>query len=309
MDLQSLKTAKFISASQPVYGQQQAQKHLDAALALIDGPRPDSGALQQAAALLIEAMRYHRADIRPRLALAHVYCLLEEEDLALASLQQAQALDPNHPLVEELNDRLDFGAAETPFATRPSRLSEREQAELYERIDHQILTRVLRMSHFCHERLQPAASAEQANLLLTTLLDVRASCQEIHLRLNQISGHPHLPTLRARMRPLETLVHQLEQKFILCGEYRLLQKELESAFNVCCRLESSFAQQWLAGTLEREIELLLRNCHCFADRLASLTDIEQQAPELIALNHCLIDKLADLKERLQSAGRSGLRSA
>ena len=104
MNLAALKQLEPLE-SQP-YCHQQAEKHFDAALGLLekaqkrgfDKPEP----LLQAASLLLEALRYRRQDLRPHLALAYLFSLREDQDMALVCLSAAARLAPDHSFVAEL---------------------------------------------------------------------------------------------------------------------------------------------------------------------------------------------------------------
>lgn len=301
INLSELKHLKFISESQPVYCHQQAEKQLDAALTLMASQEtaPHPGRLLQACSLLMDALRYHRLDIRPRIALAYAFSLLDEEDMAIACLSQALELDAQNPLILAMLQGLGRVEAPDPFRPWPAPLSSQAQADLYDRIDQHILSRLQRLSRYPHYQLEAAASGERARLLLSAVLEVRAICQEIRLRLLPLDRHPQLPALRRRMQPLESQLRQLEQKYCLCGEYRLLQKEMEISLNACTRLEGDFSRRIAAGTLLPELDALLNHCDRFADRLDALYQAERQAPELILLYECLLDRVADLRERQQ----------
>lgn len=275
--------------------QGQAEKHLNKGLALLQKAH-DEGfrhplRLQEAAASLIEAIKFNRGETRPYLAMAYVFLLLEDHSMAQKYVHQALTVEPDSDQVRLFQARIaeDYRrvaerrqsartaqtAASAPAgaAFEPSRavssLPQKAQSDfdlLNFDFDARYDAAEARLRHLLREvmtagALAPVSEPRELSAIHQPAQKQKQGYETILQELKVIETEIDCSDLRRLLRPIESHLKRAEQVFAISQELLLLKTKIREE----TALVGQLCQEAAATQDPADVEVLEENLEAFLD--------------------------------------------
>lgn len=270
--------------------------------------------LQEASKFLIQAIQHNRRDLRPLLAMAYLFLILEDHDMALSYVTQALNLEPEHAEALNFQARIlaDRERISQRAGQRSTRLSDTHDAldydQLYDECENFIREAVREVM------LTPPPVPVLADADVQKLRDMQARLEEereqIRQQLKVIDEEIDIAELSQMLRPLEinhkryTQVLELSQQ--LQRFHGSLRAELELLSQVVQEAQSSEDPADLEILIENQDALLenlddfMRQSESFQQQGALLPELQQTLTQLQDDIERFQDVLEETEVRLSS---------
>lgn len=180
-----------------------------------DGTFASSEFLPQACRLFLQAVQSNRSDLRPLLALAYIYLILEDFNTALEYLQLVFESDPQHEMARSLQQNIHVEIENKRTQPRSARLLEVPEAgeavdfdELYDQTEKSIRQAVRHVMESPPPALAFKPEAfDELQLRLTEQQETYQQIQNLIERLNEEFETQELETL---CKPLQIYLNRFE---------------------------------------------------------------------------------------------------
>lgn len=263
--------------------------------------------LPQACELFINAIKNNREDVRPCFALAYVFLILQDFDMALEYLKAVLEKDPQHTLARRMKAQVLSELEAAKKGTQPSgndALSDKEDP--YERLEDEIQKRVRKIMHTPFPSL--VFEAGELKTLSIQSYSEQADLDDLHDRIMLLAQEYETLTLQQALQPIESHVKRLTQLVEINQTAWQIFQKIEAEMNLVeqCHQEARHTQNPEdIAILEENLEALYANQADYANALHELSQqghhlgrVHESFQRLGLLTQSLEDVIDEATERL-----------
>lgn len=270
--LQQMQALAALSDSRNQQRQQLAETSLTRGLALLQQAH-DEGfemplRLQEAAAALIEAIKFNRADVRGPLGMAYVFLLLEDHLMAQKYLSLAREIEAQHPLLQAFEQKLLADQQRIALrGRRPAQTGSVDGGLARMDFDAQFDATASRLRQLLREvmtaaGLPPLGQPRELSAWRQQLQQQQKSCDTLLLELTTLEQEIDCSELRRLMQPIEAHLRRGEQAYADAQRGLQLQQKIRAETELVSTVSAETQQTQDADdlpVLEENLEAFLDN--------------------------------------------------
>lgn len=266
----------------------QAARQLDKGLDLLQKLQADNFneplRLQEAAGLLIDALKNNRRDIRPCLGLAYIFLILEDHQMAQKYVRQALEIEPQNAQVRDFQTRIaeDYqrvAARRDNLRLAPSLVSgetakTHDLDKLYDECEG--LIRNLLRELMVQGVAQPVADRRKLGVLEQNLQNYQQAFAHISQQLQVVDREIDCSDLLRLLKPIEAQLNKNKANLALSQHWIQLCQQLQDELTTveqCLEEATQVSSKADLEILEENLDALLDNADGYAQ---AIEDYEAQ---------------------------------
>ena len=261
--------------------------------------------LQQACTLLIEAVKHNYQDIRPLLALAYLFGLVEDFETATEYLSLALDIEPENPISQQFAAAMKAQNAEILASDRTALpgsgilAGELDYDALYDKLESFIIATVkTRMAEPMPSIKPESQTIEKFEKLLQEMSAIQ---EQIREQIEIIHQEIDVGELLQLTNPLNLIRKRFEEGARAARKLLDLKQQIQNldikAQGMYTALKQADSQ---LHSLETELEQLLDHCDQVADRLDTYENLRYPTDQLIKKYEQIVHLIEMIQEELDT---------